>query len=309
MGRPLRIEYEGALYHITSRGNEKKYIYKDDRDKEKFLSILEDYNKRYGILVHSYVLMNNHYHLILETPRGNLLKIMHGLNSRYTGYFNKKHSRVGHLFQGRYKAILIDKENYLLELSRYVHLNPVRANIVEKPEDCKWSSYRGFIKNEEKEYVEYSWILSNYGKDKKQSKNGYRKYVEEALGEKLLNPLKNVFGQIILGNEEFINYVRAKIGERELSEDIIERKRLKEAISIERIREEVEKVIEAKDQRNVSVYLSKKYSNKTNREIAQEFGGFHYSNVVKIHKRIDKLISRDKQFKEKMRLINSRFKV
>jgi len=131
MGRPLRIEYTGALYHITSRGNERKKIFLDDRDRKKFLAILEDYHDRYGILIHSYVLMDNHYHLILETPKGNLLKVMHGLNGGYTGYFNRKYGRSGHLFQGRYKGIMIEKDSYLIPLSRYVHLNPVRARVAE----------------------------------------------------------------------------------------------------------------------------------------------------------------------------------
>jgi REP element-mobilizing transposase RayT len=101
MGRPIRIEYPAALYHITSRGNERKNIFLEDGDRVRFLNILEDYHDRYGILIHSYVLMDNHYHLVLETPRGNLLKVMHGVNSSYTGYFNRKYGRSGHLFQGR----------------------------------------------------------------------------------------------------------------------------------------------------------------------------------------------------------------
>src|SRR4030065_2926531 len=145
MGRPLRVEYRGALYHITSRGNERKKIFVDDGDRKKFLAILEDYHNRYGILIHSFVLMDNHYHLILETPRANLLKVMHGINGGYTGYFNRKYNRSGHLFQGRYKGILVEKDAYLVQLSRYVHLNPVRAKIVERPEQYRWSSYPGYI--------------------------------------------------------------------------------------------------------------------------------------------------------------------
>ena len=122
MGRPLRIQYPGALYHITSRGNERRNIFVDDADRIRFLKILKDYNDRYSILIHSFVLMDNHYHLILETPEGNLLKVMHGINGSYTGYFNMEYERSGHLFQGRYKGILIDKNAYLLQLSRYVHL-------------------------------------------------------------------------------------------------------------------------------------------------------------------------------------------
>ena len=118
MGRPLRIEYPGALYHVTSRGNERKGIFIDAPDRKKFLSILEDYHDRYGILVHCYAMMGNHYHLVMETPQGNLLKVMYGINSSYSGFFNCQYGRSGHLFQFRYRGILVDKEAYLLELSR-----------------------------------------------------------------------------------------------------------------------------------------------------------------------------------------------
>jgi putative transposase len=155
--RPLRIEYLGALYHITSRGNERKAIFLDDEDRERFLEILLDYHTRYGMLLHSYVLIDNHYHLILETPQGNLLKIMHGINGCYTGYFNRRHGRSGHLFQGRYKGVLVDKDEYLIPLSRYIHLNPVRAKVVSSPEKYNWSSYASYIgKEREKVVVEYS---------------------------------------------------------------------------------------------------------------------------------------------------------
>ena len=149
MGRPIRIEYPGALYHVTSRGNERKEIFKNDADREKLLELVSDYHDRFGILIHAYVLMDNHYHFVLETPRGNLVKIMHGINGAYTGWYNRKYDRNGHLFQGRYRAILVEKDPYLLELSRYVHLNPVRAGISDRPEGYAWSSYPGYVRKRE----------------------------------------------------------------------------------------------------------------------------------------------------------------
>ena len=141
MSRPLRIEYPGAVYHITSRGNEKKPVFKDDQDRDNFLKTLQHVNKRYNWICHAYCLMTNHFHLLIETPDGNLSLGMRQLNGVYTQLFNKWHGRVGHLFQGRYKAILIQKDSHLLEVCRYVVLNPVRAKMVEKPEEWKWSSY------------------------------------------------------------------------------------------------------------------------------------------------------------------------
>ncbi len=142
MARPLRIEYPGAVYHITNRGNDKKDIFKDDQDRETFLKILALVNKRYHWLCHAYCLMDNHYHLMIETPDGNLSLGMRQLNGVYTQARNKRRNKTGHLFQGRYKAILIQKDTHLPEVCRYVVLNPVRAKMVEKPEDWKWSSYR-----------------------------------------------------------------------------------------------------------------------------------------------------------------------
>jgi putative transposase len=135
MARPLRIQFPGAFYHVTSRGNERKAIFRNDRDRQKFLSYLESAHESYGARVHVYCLMENHYHLLLETPRGNLSQILHHVNGAYTTYYNVKRRRSGHLFQGRYRALLVEKESYCQELSRYIHLNPVRAALVEEPED------------------------------------------------------------------------------------------------------------------------------------------------------------------------------
>jgi REP-associated tyrosine transposase len=124
MARPLRIEYSGAYYHVTSRGNERKAIFRDDTDRKTFLGLVERAAEEFHLRLHGYVLMNNHYHLLLETRKGGLNRALRFLNGVYSQAFNRRHHRIGHLFQGRYKAILVDKESYLLELSRYLHLNP-----------------------------------------------------------------------------------------------------------------------------------------------------------------------------------------
>ncbi|MFN3480992.1 MAG: REP-associated tyrosine transposase, partial [Thermodesulfovibrionales bacterium] len=197
MARPLRIEYEGAVYHVTSRGNRQKPIFKDEVDRELFLSILEDVNKRYNWLCHAYCLMNNHYHLIIETPEGNLSKGMRQLNGVYTQMFNKRHKKVGHIFQGRYKAILIQKESHLLEACRYVVLNPVRAKIVQKPEDWKWSSYRGTVGlDNPHSCLTTEWILGQYSKRKRQAEKKYSEFVKAGFGGEVI--WKDVKGQCIL---------------------------------------------------------------------------------------------------------------
>ena len=135
MARPLRIEYPGAVYHITSRGNARGMIFDDDHGMEKFLKVLGTVVKNHRWLCHAYCLMGNHYHLLIETPEANLSRGMRQLNGIYTQSFNRRHGRCGHLFQGRYKAILVEKEKYLLALCRYIVLNPLAAGIMSSPED------------------------------------------------------------------------------------------------------------------------------------------------------------------------------
>ncbi|MCP4252152.1 MAG: transposase, partial [Candidatus Scalindua sp.] len=150
MSRPLRIEYDGALYHLTSRGNARKPIFAGDEDRKIFLDTLDKVNDKYNFLCHAYCLMDNHYHLLIETPDGNLSNGMRQLNGVYTQRYNRRNRKVGHVFQGRYKAILIQKETHFLEVCRYIVLNPVRARAVSTPKEWKWTSYKataGFEKS------------------------------------------------------------------------------------------------------------------------------------------------------------------
>lgn len=146
MSRPLRIEFAGALYHVTSRGNRQEDIYHDDADRHLFLKTLGNVCAVYNWRCHSFCLMSNHYHLLVETPDANLSKGMRQLNGVYSQSYNRKYKRVGHVFQGRYKAIHVEKESYLLELSRYIVLNPVRAEMVRSAEEWPWSSYRPTVR-------------------------------------------------------------------------------------------------------------------------------------------------------------------
>ena len=210
MARPLRIEFEGCFYHITSRGNEKKRIFRNTGDRRRFLSLFKDVNHSYSGVIYSYVLMDNHYHILMETMEANLSKIMHHINVSYTVYFNKKYRRVGHLFQGRYKALVVDKESYLLELSRYIHLNPVRAGIVKKPENYRWSSYQYYIgKNKViPEWLNIEWLVERFGPDKSFAFQQYRRFIEEAITKDIKNPFENTFVNTILGSNDFVEKVR-----------------------------------------------------------------------------------------------------
>ena len=321
MGRPLRIEYPGALYHLMSRGNERKKIFRDTSDRIRFLRILEDYHERYGILVHSYVLMDNHYHLVMETPQGNLLKVMHGLNGGYTGYFNRKYQRSGHLFQGRYKGILIEKDAYLLELSRYVHLNPVRASIVQDPWQYRWSSCPGyFSKRKEAKWVEYAWILSRFGKDKEIARNRYKNFLMEPHEKEPSDLFKDLYGQVILGREEYVKKTKRLFRGKALSQEIAERKRFTDGAKPEDIITAVasefgvteEKLMKKRSRQNIgrkaAVYLIKRHAGLTNREIGDLFGGMHYSSVSRLSARLEGEMIKDRKLAERVRKITSKVK-
>jgi len=219
MARALRIKYENALYHITSRGNERRNIFADDHDRDFFLKTLKESLNTYHVILYSYVLMSNHFHLLLETPLANLSEFMRQFNITYTSYYNRKYNRVGHLYQGRYKSILVQKDNYLHILSRYIHLNPLRVvkmenvPLIEKEKflkNFKWSSLKGYLnKDNTQSFVDYQTILSEYGGDNPKGRNNYWQALQSDLSSKL-EIKKQIIGNSILGNEQFIQEIKEK---------------------------------------------------------------------------------------------------
>lgn len=203
MARPLRIEFSGAVYHVTSRGNARQDIVRDDRDRTQFLTLLAHVIDRYGWRCHAYCLMDNHYHLLLETPQPNLSLGMRQLNGRYTQAYNRRHERVGHLLQGRFMAILVEKEAHLLELCRYVVLNPVRAKRVTHPRQWAWSSYRATAgETRAPAWLTTDWILDQFGARVGPAQARYRAFVAEGRGG--ARPWDQLTGQIYLGSEAFV---------------------------------------------------------------------------------------------------------
>src|SRR3972149_9967591 len=219
MARPLRIQYSGAVYHVTCRGNERKEIFKDDRDRKTFLEILAKSSNIYNIKIFSYILMSNHFHLLIETPLGNLGEFMRHFNITYTGYYNRRHKRVGHLYQGRYKSILIDKQEYLSILSRYLHLNPIRTEQMKKKTEkekinylmrYKWSSLLGYMDEREKEeFIDYKVVLQEYGGDNERGRKRYRERIYSDVTDGLEIKDK-IIGQSILGGDTFIDWIKER---------------------------------------------------------------------------------------------------
>jgi len=284
MARPLRIEFPGALYHVTSRGDKKEEIFEDDNDRDTFLEILASVVERYNWLCHAYCLMNNHYHLLIETPDGNLSKGMRQLNGVYTQRFNKRHNIVGHLLQGRFKAILVEKESYLLELCRYTVLNPIRAKFVNYPWEWKWSSYlatAGIAKVPK--FLTIDWILSQFGKNRKRAQKAYKEFVMSGIEREA--PWKDLKGRIILGKEGFLGKIKGFLKGKE---------EIKEIPRIERfvIRPKLTQMfseIKDKKERDRNIYIAHIKYGYTLKEIA-DYLGIHYSTVSKALKKISREI-------------------
>jgi len=218
MARPLRIEFPGALYHVASRGNAGSRIFDGDTDRKGLLHLLGLVTERFHWLCHAYCLMGSHYHLLIETPEGNLSRGMRELNGRYTQAYNRRHHRVGHLMQGRYKAIVVDRDSYLLELCRYVVLNPVRAGMVARPGDYGWSSYLPTCgKQGSPEWLHTDWILRQFAKTRAAAERRYAAFVNEGMGAE--SPWKDLRGQVLLGDEAFVERMGQELaGARELRE-------------------------------------------------------------------------------------------
>jgi len=277
VSRPLRIEYPGAFYHVTSRGNERKMVFQSTRDRERYLSYLESAHERYGAVIHVYCLMGNHYHLLLETPRGNLSQIIHHINGAYTTYFNIKRDRSGHLFQGRFKGILVEKDAYCKELSRYIHLNPVRAGMVKSPSEYPWSSYRSFIgKDKKPEWLTTELVLGDFGGEGRKGYRGYREYVERRETKELESPFKRVIASTFLGSEEFINNIRMEYLEKKKVDkrNIPAIKKVLRGPSLEEIEKAVVKVLgsDHTHYKKMCIYLSHQYSGMRLEEIGAHFG-------------------------------------
>jgi putative transposase len=273
MARPLRIEFSGALYHITARGDGREDIYLEDSDRELFLSVLSHVCERFNWVAHAYCLMSNHYHLLIETPDANLSKGMRQLNGVYTQSFNRKHGRVGHVFQGRYKAILVQKDSYLLELARYIVLNPVRAEMVRTARDWPWSSYRataGMV--DSPTWLHSDWLLSAFSKKRKAAIEGYRAFVKA--GKEQPSPWQNLKNQIYLGSEKFVEEMQCKISpDITLDESPVAQRR-----AVPKSLKYYESRYTNRNEAIVMAYRGGGYSMK---EVGDYFG-VHYSRVSRI---------------------------
>jgi putative transposase len=321
MGRAWRIEYEGALYHILSRGNEQKDIFYDDQDRLLFLSTIGEMSERFEIDVFAYVLMGNHYHMLLKTNRANLSKSMQWLGVTYTRRFNLRHFRSGHLFQGRYKSIIVQNDSYLMRLSCYIHRNPLRAGIVNRLADYRWSSYKAYAYGDKAP----DWLITKqiFSQFKGVEQHiAYREKVQRYAKEekKLLEDLR--YGMII-GSKKFVDQIRNTYlpkkphkeipQQRDLAKGIDPVVKLMEAAKIldcdlDHFRQVSRITKSERDDRNLLVFTVWKTGILTNDEIGNLFG-MTYSSVSHIVKTVKLRIDKDRDLKKKYSKIYSLFKI
>jgi putative transposase len=284
MARPLRIEFPGAVYHVTSRGNAQQAIFMDDEDRDRFFDVLSMVGERFNWICHAYCLMENHYHLLIETLNGNLSQGMRELNGVYTQGFNQRNRRVGHLFQGRYKAIIVEKDNHLLSLCRYVVINPVRVGLIKKPEQWRWSSHGatlGIVKRPA--FLTVDWILSQFERRKKIAIEKYRKFVMEGVDKE--SPWETLKGQIFWGRDEFVKQFSAFLDEKEKIKEVPKLQRYVARPSLrELFKGEKGEEGKADDKTIYAVYVRYGYTMK---EIAEHLG-LHYATISRAIKRVER---------------------
>jgi|TARA_Y100000310_G_scaffold330200_1_gene401459 REP element-mobilizing transposase RayT len=275
MSRPIRIEFPGALYHVSNRGAVERSIVKNDADRRAFLHTMGSVVSRCRWLLHSYVLMHDHYHLIVETPKANLSEGMRQLNGVYTQYFNRTHQSEGTLFQGRFKGILFEREDYLLDLCRHVVLNPVRVGRSTSTDKYRWSSHRamaGLVKTPD--YLHTDAVLAHFGKRDRDSRRKYRQYVRD--GVKRSSPLKQRSNQILLGGSDFRREMQAL-----LNGELVKRgpKRVTRRRSLRSIFKDIE--TKPKSERNQLIVKAHIDHTYTLQEIGNHLG-LHYTTVSKV---------------------------
>jgi REP element-mobilizing transposase RayT len=304
VARPLRIEFAGALYHLTGRGNARQAIFLDQKDYAKFVQLLMDSIERYDVSLHAYVLMGNHYHLMAQTEKANLGRWMHWLSTTYTIYFNRRHRRVGHLFQGRYKSILVEAEGYLLTLSRYLHLNPVRGRVIGRGNPAQrrkrlrgwaWSSYPAYGGlSKAPSWLSQELVLGEMGGRVGQRRMRYRRFVEEGLLREIENPLEAVAWQAVLGREHFVQRLRDRVTRRKEHREVPGLRQLRRQREVQPILAGVAKAYrcskeellrpgtKGNEARAVAMVLIWDGCGMKLREIGKLFGGTGYTAVAQM---------------------------
>lgn len=312
MARPIRVQYADAVYHLTARGNDRKAIYRDHYDRNRFLDALEETVARFGVVVHSYCLMPNHYHLLLQTPRANLSAAAGWLQTTYSVRFNRRHDRSGHLFQGRFKSHLVEEDAYARELVKYIHLNPVRPKAKRKPipperkETLKkypWSSHRAYAGLDEKPP---SWLcldwLSYFGRTRRTARTEYRRQIDQMFGQSVPSPWDELRHGLVLGGEEMWERVRGLVAEAEGDEEI----RWSRRADADQVSQLIESLVSQESDRRVAIWLRVRLGGEQMTTVAAEYGYRDGSGVHRVVQRLEKRAEEDRVLARRLKALTKR---
>jgi REP-associated tyrosine transposase len=294
MARPVRVEYENAVYHVTARGNERKEIFRDDDDRQRFLETLSETVERFGVVIHAYCLMPNYYHLLYQTPRANLSDSAGWLQGTYSIRFNRRHRRSGHLFQGRFKAHLLEADSYARQLIKYIHLNPVRPKDKRRPISVRrrrelsrypWSSHRAYAgvhATEPPDWLCTEW-LSYFGRTYTAAQAEYRDQVDRMFGHVAVSPWKDLRGGLVLGSDAFWNKACRLMGESESEEEI----RWSRRADAQSIAEQISRLVAVQTDRRIAIWLQVRHGGRRVTDVAKENGYSDSSGVYRVVKRLE----------------------
>ncbi len=307
MARPLRIEYPDAWYHVMNRGRRGDNIFSDKSDFNTFLGVLQESSELFGCRVAAFCLMSNHYHLLLQTPLGNVSRVMRHVNGVYTQRYNRRQKVDGPLFRGRFKSVLVEEDRHLVELLRYIHRNPIRARICTSVSDYPWSSHHTYVSTvNESHWLYTDLLLRMLSETPGKAIREYRKFVQGEESEKIQAFFSKKNLPSVLGSQKFVNWIKAKYYQEKKHDEVPQSKALAPTII------EIKKVIslcyeigvtelemakrgQENEPRNVAIYLSRKHSGRSLEEIGKEFGRIKYSTVSNVVRRIESQLTNSNQ--------------
>lgn len=315
MARPLRIEYPGAWYHVLHRGAGRRKIFLSAEDRLRFFDLLQDIHTMWNVEIHAYSLMDNHYHLLIHTPLGNLSRAMRHVNGLFTQYFNRAHRTDGPLFRGRFKSIVIDKDSYLLELVRYIHLNPVKDGICRQPSQHPWTSHIAYLKAKKKpSWLIVEEVLSMFGTGYHQATKELDRFIMAGVPEEVERRLGGKQLPSVLGTEEFkgwveYNFIEPFRSDREIPEAKRSLRRNVPLKSIDRFIRSVYGIKRiagirgnqphANEARAMAIYLMRRVAGAGHRDIAEAMGGMSPEAIAKTLQRFQRRIAHDRVLREK----------
>ena len=316
MARPLRIEYPDAWYHVMNRGRRAEHIFLEERDCKAFLDLLKEAVELWNVRIAAYCLMVNHYHLLVQTPNGNLSRFMRHINGVYTQRFNRLHRCNGQLFGGRYKSIVVDADKYLLQLVRYIHRNPLRAGIVDRLDSYKWSSHKGYISRGKKwDWLHKGFVLSMLSESPRQQHRLYSEFVAQEDFEEISRVFEKKKLPAIFGSDEFVDWLKGHFYGEKKHREVPESKVL--APDGDKIKQVICRIYGVREQellkarrgvmnepRNVAIYLTRQLRGDNLAEICREYGLSKYSSASSVIERVGIRMSADRQFGKRVEEIS-----